>query len=182
VSAPTTTSDKVINSSAGSKVRSAVRWLVILAAATGIITLLYFWHTNPRRRVRVSERKAQVSAALTEEAREIDAAAAAAAAGSSSVFADESDQSGELVPANAGVGETPSRDDQPLASLLPRAMSGSITQSPVDTIPTDSNAVAPTREADGGRARPNPRPRPRRSRSSGARGAVPGDSIVENSE
>lgn len=179
VSAPTTTIDKVINSSAGSKVRSAVRSLEIIAGATGVLTLLYWWNTRPRRRVRLAQIKAQQQAALTQEAREIYATAVSGA----SVFADADDPTGELVAANAGRGEAPSREDLPLAARLPRAMSGPVAPSPAELTTSDPLVVVePPGGAERAPARPNPRPSPRRNRAMRSRQALTGDAIVKDDD
>ena len=180
VSAPTTTIDKVINSSAGSKVRSAVRSLEIIAGATGVLTLLYWWNTRPRRRVRLAQIKAQQQAALTQEAREIYADAVSGA----SVFADADEPTGELVAANAGRGEAPSREDLPLAARLPRAMSGPVAQSPAELTTSDPLVVDEPSQSGAERppARPNPRPSPRRNRAMRSRQALTGDAIVKDDD
>jgi hypothetical protein len=131
--------------------------------------------------VKVSQRKAQQQAALTDEAREIYAAAVA---GSSSVFVDAPDHDGDLVPATAGATEAPALEDLPLAARLPRAMSGPVAPSAVDNATASeaiTNAGPPTR-VDRERARPNPRPAPRRTRARRTREALAGESIVENNE
>jgi hypothetical protein len=171
--------DKVINSSAGSKVRSAVRSLEIIAGATALLTLLYFWNTSPRRRVKVAERKALQEESLTQEAREIYASAVAG----SSVFADAGDHTGELVAANGG--EAPSRDDLPLAARLPRAMTGPTAQSPAELTTSEPLVAAepPKRRAIRPPARPNPRPSPRRNRAAAqSRDTLAGDAIAENDD
>ncbi|MEO5840289.1 MAG: hypothetical protein ABIQ73_08255 [Acidimicrobiales bacterium] len=180
VSAPTTTIDKVINSSAGSKVRSAVRSLEIIAGATAVLTLLYWWNTRPRRRVKVAERKAQQREALTQEAREIYATAVAG----TSVFADADAPTGELVVANGSRGDAPSRDDLPLAARLPRAMSGTgaVAQSPAElTEGVPFVAAEPTKgSVEAAPRRPNPRPAPRRNRAMRSRQSPTGDAIVKD--
>ena len=168
----------MINSSAGSKVRSAVRSLEIIAGATAVLTLLYWWNTRPRRRVRLAQIKAQQQEALTQEAREIYATAVAGA----SVFADVDDQTGELVAANAGRGDVPSREDLPLAARLPRALSGPVAQSPAELTASGSLVAEEASKAGAQRspARPNPRPSPRRNRAMRSRQTVAGDAIVED--
>jgi hypothetical protein len=170
VSAPTTSIDKVINSSAGSKVRRSVRTLEIIAVATAILTLLYWWNTRPRRRVAIAARKARERDALTQEAREIYASAVAGA----SVFEAETGQNPVVV--NNGNGDHPSHDNVPLAARLPRALSG--TPNAADNTSAIEPAVATPIEATAdarGRpqTRPNPRPSPRRMRAhSRTRGAI----------
>jgi hypothetical protein len=168
VSTPTTSIDKVINSSAGSKVRSAVRALEIIAGATALLTLLYWWHTRPRRRVQAIARKAEPQSELTpDESREVYAGAVAG----SSVFADD-DPTGELVPANAGIGDAAgaaaggglASDNLPLAARLPRAMTATPDQPATELTPTEAPPARP-RRGHGAKARPNPRPRPRRTAS-----------------
>ena len=180
VSAPTTTIDKVINSSAGSKVRSTVRSLEIIAGATAVLTLLYWWNTRPRRRVRLAQIKAQQQEALTQESREIYATAV----GGASVFADADEQTGELVAANAGRGEVLSREDLPLAARLPRALSGPVAQSPAELTASDPLVAdePPTGAAQQSPARPNPRPSPRRDRTMRSRHTLTDDAIVKDDD
>jgi hypothetical protein len=182
ISAPTTSIDKVINSSAGANVRSAVRWLEVIAAATAVFTLLYWWHTWPRRRVKLAERKAQQQTELTQEAREVYAAAVAGAG--ASVFADE-EHSGELVPANAGASDAPptgavARENLPLAARLPRAMTSAFQPTPADLATGEVPAVR-QRRGNRSKPRPNPRPAPRRHRTSGRTdGTAAAESTVDN--
>jgi hypothetical protein len=159
-----------------------VRSLEIIAGATAVLTLLYWWNTRPRRRVKVAERKALQQEALTQEAREIYATAVAG----TSVFADADEPTGELIVANAGRTDAPSRDDLPLAARLPRAMSGPApvapspaeltTSDPLVAVETPQGSVEPTP------SRPNPRPSPRRNRAMRSRQTPTGDAIVKDDD
>jgi hypothetical protein len=159
VSTPTTSIDRVINSSAGSKVRSAVRTLEILAGAAAVLTLLFWWNTRPRRRVAVAARNAQVHAELTDASRENYATALSG----SSVFMDDTGQNPALVGVN-GNGDGAAQQGLPLAARLPRALA--------DTNVRAADATSAEHTVDGLASddasppdRPNPRPTPRRARA-----------------
>jgi hypothetical protein len=130
--------------------------------------------------VRLAQIKAQQQEALTEEAREIYATAVAG----TSVFADADEQPGELVAANAGRGEVPSREDLPLAARLPRALSGPVAQAPAELTASDPvvDDEPPTVGAKRSPPRPNPRPSPRRNRAMRSRQTLTGDAIVKDDD
>jgi hypothetical protein len=153
-----------------------VRALEIIAGATALLTLLYWWNTRPRRRVAIAARKADDRDALTQEAREIYASAVAG----SSVFDTETGQNPALVGVNHGngSGDHP-REDLPLAARLPRALTGA-PNSPADAATVDpavapaAPVVTPPSEAEQTRTRPNPRPTPRRAQMRARRAADSG--------
>ena len=130
--------------------------------------------------MRLAQIKAQQQEALTQEAREIYATAV----GGASVFADADDPTGELVAANAGRGEVPSREDLPLAARLPRALSGPVASAPAELTASDPHVEdePPTVGAKRSPARPNPRPSPRRNRATRTRQTLTGDAIVTDDD
>jgi hypothetical protein len=151
----------VINSSAGSKVRSSVRALEIVAAVTAILTALYWWNTRPRRRVAVAAARAQERAELTSDAGEIYASALAG----SSVFEVETGQNPAVVSVNNsnGNGDRPA-PDLPLAARLPRALTASGAAASSESTTEPAVEAEPLHDATV-HARPNPRPTPRRHRA-----------------
>ena len=135
-----------------------MRTLEIMAGATALLTLLYWWNTRPRRRVAVAARKEQEHAELTQEAREIYATALTG----SSVFMDDTGQNAALVGVN-GNGDGAAQQGLPLAARLPRALADTNVRAADAT--SAEQTVAPLAGDDAPPDRPNPRPTPRRTRA-----------------
>lgn len=136
-----------------------MRTLEIVAGATAVLTLLYWWNTRPRRRVAVAARKAEEQAELTQEAREIYATALTG----SSVFTDDTGQNPAIVGVN-GNGDIAAQQGLPLAARLPRALSDTNVRG-ADATSAQPTVVPPAGNDAPPPDRPNPRPTPRRARA-----------------